>query len=70
MTSDERIFSVGEAANEIGISYFNLRYYIRCGKVPPPHITANGARRYYREREVEEIRLQLAGRETHTKGVI
>lgn len=54
-----RVYSIGEAAVAIGVSYFKLNRLIGLGRVVQPLRTQAGTRRFYSADQVEEIRQQI-----------
>lgn len=51
-----KVYTVGEAARELGVELHNLRYLWESSKILHPRRTVSGARRYYTEQDVEVIR--------------
>lgn len=46
MTHDERLYRIGEIAEQLGVSTRTLRYYEQLGLVKPSGYSAGGSRRY------------------------
>lgn len=56
------IVTTGELARLLGIPRHKLSYAIESGRIPEPRKTIMGARRFYTEEDVEEIRRILEQR--------
>jgi DNA-binding transcriptional MerR regulator len=54
-----KIFTVGEAARELGIELHNLRYLWESNKIPCPRRTVAGSRRFYTDEDVAVIHRTL-----------
>lgn len=62
-----QIFTVGEVAQLLKVPIYRLTYAISVSKVPQPRRTKLGARRFYVEEDLEEIRKVFITEEKGTK---
>ena len=54
------LFTIGEAANAIGLNVWTLYNELRAGRLPRPKTTiTRGTRCYYTQQEVERLRRLL-----------
>lgn len=56
MTEEDKLMSVGVAAEKAGVSRQSLQYYLMIGLLEPNKVTAGG-RRMFNDKGVEKIKL-------------
>lgn len=56
MAAEEKLSSIGKAAEKAGVSRQSLQYYLMLGLLEPAKVTESG-RRYFDKEKIEKIKL-------------